>query len=303
MASNANTNSYNSSSFLTENDIPGASLGDRNPSQLKTEDLRFWLECRGDTAKGLKTKAELVKRVLQYIKSGKDKNIIDPDPNNLYSKRKQLRSAKNTSSHSTAKRHVPVKFPESMWGYSLQKMPLFTRAELNNHITRSGKKIVNKSTTSVPTSLRKAKTYLEDEYLHCIETSDDQRLFYVRATCCHSYRKNDTPYELKVALCIITADVMKATCSCVAGGVGYCNHILALLLKLCKFTIFECQTCRDLCHEDDQNPTAACTSELQKWHKKGGGLNIMPEPIMNVVVSKTKLEDIENPKRDNIAPL
>ena len=64
MASNANTNSYNSSSFLTENDIPGASLGDRNPSQLKTEDLRFWLKCRGDTAKGLKTKAELVKRLV-----------------------------------------------------------------------------------------------------------------------------------------------------------------------------------------------------------------------------------------------
>lgn len=93
---------------------------------------------------------------------------------------------------------------------------------------------------------------------------------------------------------------MKATCSCAAGGVGYCNHILALLLKLCKFTIFECQTSRDLFHEDDQNPTAACTSKLQKWHKKGGGSNIMPEPIMNVVVSKTKLEDIENPKRDGI---
>lgn len=86
------------------------------------------------------------------------------------------------------------------------------------------------------------QTYLEDEYLHCIETNDDQRFFYVRATCCYSYRKNDTPHELKVALCIITADVMKATCSCVAGGVGYCNHILALLLKLCKFIIFECQT-------------------------------------------------------------
>ncbi|PFX34808.1 hypothetical protein AWC38_SpisGene320 [Stylophora pistillata] len=155
--------------FLTDRQ-QAVRIGDRNPSQLKNEDLKFWLKCRGDTAKGLKTKAELVKRVLEYIKSGKDKNIIDPDPNNLYSKRKQLRSANNTGSQSTAKRHVPVKFPESI----------------------------------------------------------------------------------------------------------------------------------DLFHEDDQNPTAACTSELQKWHKKGGGSNIMPEPIMNVVVSKTKLEDIENPKRDGI---
>ena len=47
---------------LTEDDIPGASLCGRNPEQLKNEELRFWLRCRGDVGKGLKTKAELVKR-------------------------------------------------------------------------------------------------------------------------------------------------------------------------------------------------------------------------------------------------
>ena len=47
---------------LTEEDIPGASLHGRKPSELKNDDLRFWLRCRGDQAKGLKTKAELVKR-------------------------------------------------------------------------------------------------------------------------------------------------------------------------------------------------------------------------------------------------
>ena len=45
-----------------ENDIPGASLAGRKPAQLKNEELRFWLKCRGDPGKGLKTKAELVKR-------------------------------------------------------------------------------------------------------------------------------------------------------------------------------------------------------------------------------------------------
>ena len=48
--------------ILTESDIPGASLSGRNPSCLKTDDLRFWLKCRGDSLKGLKTKAQLVKR-------------------------------------------------------------------------------------------------------------------------------------------------------------------------------------------------------------------------------------------------
>ena len=47
---------------LTEEDIPGASLHGRKPSELKNDELKFWLRCRGDQAKGLKTKAELVKR-------------------------------------------------------------------------------------------------------------------------------------------------------------------------------------------------------------------------------------------------
>lgn len=47
---------------LSEDDIPGASLSGRNPSLLKTDELRFWLKCRGDRGKGLKTKAQLVKR-------------------------------------------------------------------------------------------------------------------------------------------------------------------------------------------------------------------------------------------------
>ena len=109
---------------LSENDIPGASLCGRKPSELKNEELKFWLRCRGDPAKGLKTKAELVKRweclprapflfvyicqlltcrgysivydhtplsfrVEQYIEKGRDKNVVDPDPSGLYTKRKQ----------------------------------------------------------------------------------------------------------------------------------------------------------------------------------------------------------------------
>ena len=48
--------------FLKEEDIPGSSLAGRNPAQLKNEELRFWLKCRNDPAKGLRTKAQLVKR-------------------------------------------------------------------------------------------------------------------------------------------------------------------------------------------------------------------------------------------------
>ena len=48
--------------ILTEDDIPGASLAGRNPSSLTNEELKFWLRCRGDLLKGLKTKAQLIKQ-------------------------------------------------------------------------------------------------------------------------------------------------------------------------------------------------------------------------------------------------
>ena len=47
---------------LSEQDIPGTSLSGRPPAQLKVKELRFWLKCRGDSGKGLKTKAQLVRR-------------------------------------------------------------------------------------------------------------------------------------------------------------------------------------------------------------------------------------------------
>ena len=47
--------------ILTKDDIRGASLAGRNPSSLKNEELKFWLRCRGDSLKGVKTKAQLDK--------------------------------------------------------------------------------------------------------------------------------------------------------------------------------------------------------------------------------------------------
>ena len=45
---------------LSESDIPGSSLNGRNPSELKNDELRFWLKRRDDPGKGLRTKAEFL---------------------------------------------------------------------------------------------------------------------------------------------------------------------------------------------------------------------------------------------------
>ena len=155
-------------------------------------------------------------------------------------------------------------------------MPMFTRAELDKDIAKSGKNIGNKNHHSVPTTLLKAKTFLEDEYLCDIVATCDQQCFYFKAKCCHGYRRNDPPHQLKLAMCIHLGDVLDSSCTCVAGKVGFCNHISALVLKICKFSLFKSKRTKDL-RKEDENPQLACTSQLQQWNQKGGGENIVPQ--------------------------
>ena len=128
----------------------------------------------------------------EYIKTGKDKNILDPDPNGLYTKQKQQRigigGTSSVTNSSNGDAYKPsVKYPSDGWSTSLEKMTMFTRAEMNEHIARSGKSISNIQHHSVPTSLRKVKTFLEDEYLRERNATRDDRCFYFQAKCCHSF--------------------------------------------------------------------------------------------------------------------
>ena len=148
---------------------------------------------------------------------------------------------------------VSVQFPDNGWGTLLEKMPLFTRVEMNRHIMKSGKSIANKDHHTVPTGLIKAKRFLEGEYLEEIQCASDKRYFFFKSKCCDSFRKNDSPHTLKIALCIVSGEVKSAWCSCIAGKVGFCNHVLALMFKLCKLSLFNCASTKDLFEEDDKH--------------------------------------------------
>lgn len=139
MASSSSS-SAESNIILTENDIPGASLAGRNPSSLKNEKLKFWLRCRGDSLKGKSYIDNLCfyHRVQEYIKSGRDKIVVDPDPDEIYTKRKTRLSKLPTER--SPETSAP-KYPSDGWGKSLERMPPFTRAEMNQHIESSGKRV------------------------------------------------------------------------------------------------------------------------------------------------------------------
>ena len=122
----------------------------------------------------------------EYIRTGKDKEVVDPDPDKIYSRRKQRSS---TTVNLTSENGVSVQFPVDGWSTSLEKMPMFTRLEMNCHIMKSGKSIADKGHHTVPTALIKAKRILDDKYLEDIQCASDQTYFFVKSKCCHSFRK------------------------------------------------------------------------------------------------------------------
>ena len=212
--------------------------------------------------------------------------VVDRDPDEIYSKRKERISQLPKDAAPSS-----VKYPSDGWGKSLERMPPFTKAEMNEHVGNSGKRLTNTEKNSIPTNLKKAKTFLQDEYLKDIEANSDQRYFYLRAKCYHSFKKSEAPHDLRFTLCIVSGQVLHANCSCKAGKVGYCNHVLALMFKTCKFSLFDSKATDDLCKDEDEQPDVACTSQLQKWHKKGRSDKISAQPVMEVNITKTKLDD------------
>ena len=145
----------------------------------------------------------------EYISEGKDGFLVDPDPNLLYTKRKLAKQGVSCAVVDVPKQKL--KFPESGWWSQLEKMPLFTRAEMNKYIENSGKRL-GSSHHSVPTSWKKGKTFLEDEYLREVECTSDEKHFYFRCKCYQSFRKNDKPHNLKLAMCIVFGDLVESTC-------------------------------------------------------------------------------------------
>ena len=119
------------------------------------------------------------------MKSRRDQMVIDPDPDEIYTKRKKR--IVNVMMSSTPSSSPSVKYPNDGWGNSLERMPSFARAEMNQHIPNSGKKVASIQHHSIPTNLKKSKTFLTDQYLKDIEATSDQRHFYFRAKCYHSF--------------------------------------------------------------------------------------------------------------------
>jgi len=83
-----------------------------------------------------------------------------------------------------------VRFSLTEWSTSLQPMPLFMKAEMDLHLSQSGKNTdQSKQSHTVPTSMRKAKMFIEEKYLKDLVAASDNESFFFQCLCLHNFQK------------------------------------------------------------------------------------------------------------------
>lgn len=102
--------------------------------------------------------------------------LVDPDPDEIYTRRNARFSSAVPNDH-VSPVISSVKYASDGRGKSFERMPCFTRAEMNQHVANSGQRVTNAEHHSILTHLKKAKTFLKDESLKEIEANSGQRYF------------------------------------------------------------------------------------------------------------------------------
>ena len=113
----------------------------RDPGLLTLPQLKRWLTCRGASRRG--RKADLAQRVSEYMATGLDKKIVDPDGGaNVERKRLRLEKAGlgRTTGHPNLQCAVPA--PADGWVKSLKKLPDVSFATIYDHFMERSLKAV-----------------------------------------------------------------------------------------------------------------------------------------------------------------
>ena len=132
------------------------------------------------------------------LSPGRDQNIVDPDPHNVYTKCKEHQMGSENNS-SAAVDTLKPNYPSDAWSGDIQWMPFFTRANTNSHITKLGKNIDSKVKKSLSTT--RSYNVLNNEYLKNFSAASDNTYFYFHCLCYHSFtKKKYPPHNLRVAL-------------------------------------------------------------------------------------------------------
>ena len=111
--------------------------------------------------------------------------------------------------------------------------------------------------------------------------SKNDNLYFVKAKCFASQKKNDKPHEVWTCISLDPPhDAVHGYCTCVAGSSGYCNHVMALLYQISHFSKSTANKIPD---------DISKTSIPQIWNKPRVQ-GITPELVMSCGVVKVKSE-------------
>ena len=108
-----------------------------------------------------------------------------------------------------------------------------------NKSLKQGKTMGTRITTLCQQPSRRPKCFLKMNIFLTFLLPVIRNVFTLRLSATTATEKNDPPHQLKLALCVHLGDVLDSSCTCVAGKVGFCNHISALMLKICKFSLYK----------------------------------------------------------------
>lgn len=236
-------------------------------------------------------------RVVEIVDSGQDKTVVDPTKDQLFLRRRQLLAAAPDSVPCCSADQEPAKhddniitIPTDGWEKDLELLPYFCDINIQTYCNMSGKMATNVkgiSKTCIRPETRGYQFYV-GRYIHDIWCQMTNSYYFVKCKSFRSQSKSSEPHSLWVCLPLnkIECHPLKAYCTCVAGASGFCNHIVALLYQISHYSKSGTTTIPD---------DISKTSVAQAWDTPRIE-GIAPEPVMQVIVKKAKLDATKSTK-------
>ncbi len=194
-------------------------------------------------------------RVEDYISSGLDSKIVDPD-GAIHENRLRAQKAKEKNTTPV----LPSSLPSEGWTSSLQQLPPFNYGCLYAHLV-TGLQVTGASGSCQAGAMKHKEAgyrLFKDNHVMMVRFNPANDNFCIFHAYVKPSFKNTGKYSTIVALAKSSGHVAGAKCNCKAGGGGCCKHVAALLYNILDYTELGL---------NEIPPDKTCTELPQQWHK------------------------------------
>ena len=193
---------------------------------------------------------------MDYINSGLDKKVIDPEGGIHY---QRLRAEKENRDRSGKEQsaNCRVEWPKEGWSLSLANLPEFQHCFIFSYLSGALKE--GQKGRGAFKCKREGYALFKASHVQDVKYnfSSHSEFCFFETKVKASMTRNKT-YGAKVRLKKNTAEVDGAYCNCKAGANGYCKHVGAVLYTILDFVESGFK---------EIPPNRSCTEKPQEWHK------------------------------------